>query len=66
MPAGRILPPYGGITLCAGAECRVELSEETEAYLHSNRVTGGLVVFCGACSMKVQMYMSLEYPLVAL
>lgn len=63
---GKLTPPYGGVERCAGANCRVTLTEETEAFLHSNRETGKLVVFCGGCSLLVQMNMSLRFPLVSL
>lgn len=64
---GRILPPYGGATRCAAADCdNSVLDEDHGAYLHRNRESGKLVVLCGPCSRNAQMYASLRLPLVAL
>lgn len=63
---GRLKPPYGGSEYCRNLSCGIALTEETEAYLHKNRESGKLIVFCGECSRQAQLYDSLRLPLVAL
>ena len=63
---GRIRPPYGGKTHCQFDGCQVPLSEDTEAFLHTDRRTGKWVVFCGGCSLEMRLHYALQFPLVAL
>lgn len=52
---------------CQSAACGVTLTYDgTAAYLHRDRTSGKLVVFCGACSQQVQLHDALRFPLVAL
>lgn len=63
---GRVKPPYGGAIHCSNSECRGVLNEELGAYLHKDREAGGVLLFCGTCSIHAQLYDNLRYPLVAL
>jgi len=62
---GKLVSGYQG-RLCAADHCRAPLTEQTGAYLHKNRESGKLVMFCEACSTEVQLNHSLRLPLVAL
>lgn len=62
---GRLVSGYEGRS-CAADHCQVALTPETGAFLHKNRETGKLVLFCEGCSLVVQMNHSLRLPLVAL
>ena len=62
---GKIVSGYQGRS-CANAPCRVPLTAETEAFLHTNRETGKLLLLCGACSLHARLNDSLRFPLVPL
>lgn len=59
---GRMLPPYGGITRCAGEHCRQDLTEEVGAYLHRNLDDGKLYALCGPCSRQAELTMPHSLP----
>lgn len=63
---GRVRPPYGGIERCVNSDCREPLGEEQGVYMHTNRESGKIIMFCGPCSRQAQMCDSLRFPLVAL
>ena len=63
---GRVVPPYGGVKTCRNDDCQRTLDEEHGVYMHTDRETGKIIMFCGPCSMQAQMHDSLRFPLVAL
>lgn len=62
---GKILHGYEG-RHCALDTCRIPLTEQTEAYLHKDRETGQLLMFCGDCSIHVSIQLPLRLPRVNL
>lgn len=52
---------------CTNSECGVTLTYEgTAAYLHKDRESGKLVVFCGSCHLTIGLEHALRFPVVAL
>lgn len=62
---GRLVSGFEG-RFCASNVCRVPLNLTVGAYLHRDRESGKLVMFCEACSHDVQLHAGLRFPVVAL
>lgn len=65
MTEGKLRSGYEG-SCCALSDCLVALSSETGAYLHRDRLTGKLALFCEPCSIFIALHASLRFPRVAL
>jgi hypothetical protein len=62
---GRLVSGFEG-RLCANSVCRVPLNLTVGAYLHRDRASDRLILFCEACSHDVQLHAALRFPFVAL
>lgn len=65
---GKVLAPYGGVTLCALSTCQKPLDEvETEgAYMFRDLETGKLVLICGKCTPGIELNHRERFLLVPL
>lgn len=65
---GKVLPPYGGVELCANSECQEKLSEEGTdgAFMFRDLETGKLVLFCGKCAPGIELNHTNRFLLIAL
>lgn len=68
MSLGKLVPPYGGIELCASSTCRQKLSEEGSdgAYLFRDLTSEKMVIFCGQCAPGIELSHGDRFVLVAL
>jgi hypothetical protein len=62
---GRLASGFEG-RHCQSISCHAALTEETGAYLHTDRDSGKLVMFCEGCSAYVGLHNSLRFPLAML
>lgn len=65
---GKVLPPYGGIELCANSTCREKLDEEETqgAYMFRDLESGKMVIFCGKCAPLIELNHSNRFLLIPL
>lgn len=65
---GKLLPPYGGIELCANSTCQERLGEEETdgAYMFKDLENGKLVIFCGKCAPIIELNNSDRFLLIPL
>lgn len=65
---GKLLPPYGGIKLCANSTCQQELDEEKSAgaFMFRDLESGKMVIFCGQCAPGIELNHSTRFLLIPL